>query len=352
VRVSIGFHRSPILDWKELATYTREAERMGVFAAWSAEAWAHDAVTPLAYLAPQTSTIRLGTGIFQVGARTPALVAMTAMALWQATNGRFLLGLGTSGPQVIEGWHGVPFAKPIARTRELIEIVRMATRGETVAYDGEFHQLPIAGGEGRALRSEAPTVEDLPIYLAALGPKNLELCGELCDGWLGASFMPEHAEISFRHIRTGLERAGRSLEGFDLQAGGAVWFTDDVDAAVESMRRGLAFSLGAMGSRQHNFYNAAYVRAGYADEAKYIQTLWLDGKRDEARAAVPPEMILKTHLVGDEAMVRDRVRAYRDAGVTTLRVDPRGDTLDDRLDTLGRIVDIVNEVSGEAADAG
>lgn len=350
MKIAIGFHREAILDWDELSTYTIEAERLGVDQAWSAEAWAHDAATPLAFLAAKTSKINLGTGIFQIGTRTPSLVGMTSMALQGMSNGRFLLGLGTSGPQVIEGWHGVPFDKPIKRTRELIDIVRMVSRGMTVAYDGEFHQLPIANGEGKALRSGAPPVE-IPIHLAALGPRNLELCGELCEGWLGGSFIPETAEVFLQHIRTGAEKAGRTLDDIELAAGGSVRFTDDVPGEVEKMRRGMAFSLGAMGSRAHNFYNDAYSRQGWADEAKRIQSLWLDGKHDEARAAVPEEMILGAHMVGDEDMVRERIKAYRDCGMNTLRVDPRGDTLQDRLDVLGRVVDIVKSLDREEAAA-
>ena len=351
MRIAIGFHRTPIHDWQELATYTIEAERLGVDQAWSAEAWAHDVFTPLAFLAPQTSTIKLGTGILQIGTRTPALVGMTSMAMQGASNGRFMLGIGTSGPQVIEGWHGVKFNKPLKRTRELIEIVRMVSRGQVVAYDGEFHQLPIEGGEGKALRSEATPVE-IPIYLAALGPKNLEMCGELCEGWLGGSFIPEHADIFFEHIARGAAKAGRTLADIDLAAGGGVEFTDDLSAAIERGRRGLAFSLGAMGSMQHNFYNDAYSRQGWREVCKEVQRLWLSGKRDEARATIPDEMVIAARLIGDESMVRDRIKAYRDCGITTLRVDPAGNTLAERLETLGRVVDIVRSLDREAAAVG
>jgi F420-dependent oxidoreductase-like protein len=351
MQVSIGFHRGEITDWDEISAYTIEAERMGAATAWSAEAWAFDGVTPLAYLAAKTDRIRLGAGILQVGTRTPALIGMTAMALHSMSNGRFILGLGTSGPQVIEGWHGVPFARSVTRTREVIEIARMVMRGQTVAYEGQLHELPLPGGDGKALRSGAAPVEDLPIYIASLGPMNLELTGELADGWLGTSFIPEHAATFFDHIRTGAERAGRTMDEIDLQAGGGVQFTDDVDAVLEARKRGLAFSLGAMGSRRHNFYNAAYRRQGYADEAAAIQRLWLDGRRDEARALVPDEMVRLTSMVGSEDMIRDRIRAYRDAGINTLRIDPHGATMAERLDTLGRAMDIVATVSAEAEGA-
>ena len=345
--VAIGLGRYSIIDYDETLSWVLEAERLGVESVWSAEAWEHDGVTPLAYLAAKTERIKFGTGILQVGTRTPALLAMTAMSMHQLSGRRFKLGLGTSGPQVIEGWHGVRFDRPVTRTREIIEIVRKVMRGELLEYSGTLYELPLPGGEGKAIRSNAPPTPDLPIYIASLGPKNLELTGELADGWLAASFIPEHADVFLDSIRTGAQRAGRSLAEIDLQAGGGVQFTDDVDGAIEGRKRGIAFSLGAMGSRRHNFYNAAYRRQGYADEAAAIQRLWLDGRRDEARALVPDEMVRLTSMIGDEQMVRDRVRAYRDAGITTLRVDPHGATLADRLETLGRTVDIVNAVSEE-----
>ena len=347
MQVSIGFGGAAIHNWQESAVYVVEAERLGVDAVWSAESWNHDAVTPLAYLAAKTERIRLGSGILQVGTRTPALVAMTALALDSMSGGRYVLGFGTSGPQVMEGWHGVPFERPLQRTRELIEIVRMAVRGQTVSYEGECYTLPLPTAEGKALRSQAPTDHDIPVYIAALGPKNLELTGELADGWLGTSFIPEHAAVFFDRIRAGAERAGRSLADLDLQAGGGVRFTDDVEGAVAAQKRGLAFSMGAMGSREHNFYKAAYQRQGYAEVADEIQALWLDGRRDEARELVPDEMVRLTSMVGSEELVRDRIRAYRDAGVTTLRVDPHGATLDERLATLGRALELVREVSAE-----
>ncbi len=350
MRLAIGFHRTAIENWDEFTAYALEAERLGVDVAWSAEAWAHDAVTPLAYLAAKTSRIRLGTGIMQVGTRTPALAAMTALALASMSGGRFILGLGLSGPQVVEGWHGLRFDRPVLRLREYIDVVRMAIRGERVAYKGEIYELPLPGGEGKALRSGA-TPRDIPIYLATLSPKSLELTGEVADGWLGASFMPEHEDVFFDHIARGAARAGRTLADLDLQAGGAVAFSDDVDQLVARRKPGLAFSLGAMGSRRHNYYNAAYRRAGYEEAGARVQSLWLDGKRDEAAAAVPDDMVLKTSLLGTEAMVRDRVRAYRDAGVTTLRVDPDGATLAERLATLGRVVDLVKQVNAEPAGA-
>jgi F420-dependent oxidoreductase-like protein len=305
---------------------------------WSAEAWGHDAVTPLAYLAARTSRIRLGTGIMQVGTRTPALVAMTAMSLSAMSDRRFVLGLGVSGPQVIEGWHGVVFDRPVQRMREIIEIVRLVARGERLTYHGQVYQLPRPGGEGRALRSGAPAVPPIPVYLATLSPRSLEFTGEVADGWLGTSFMPEHAGVFFEPLARGAARAGRTLADLDLQAGGTVAFGDDVERLIAERRPGLAFTLGAMGSARHNFYNDAFRRAGYADAAEEVQRLWLAGDRNEATARVPDELVLKTNLLGTEAMVRARLAAYRAAGITTLRVEPAGKTLDERLATLARFI--------------
>lgn len=351
MQVAIGFHRLAIEDWDAATAYAIEAERMGVDAIWSAEAWAHDAVTPLAYLAAKTTRIKLGTGIMQVVGRTPAMAAMTAMSLASMSGDRFRMGLGASGPQVVEGWHGVSFRKPIQRLREYIEIVRKATRGERLTYEGQIYQLPLPGGEGKPLRSGAQPRPNIPIYLATLSPKSLELTGELADGWLGTSFMPEHADVFFDHILTGARRAGRSLADLDLQAGGAVQFSDDVESLVARRKPGLAFTLGAMGSREHNFYNAAFRRAGYEEEAMAVQRLWLDGRRDEATAIIPDEMVLQTNLIGTEQMVLERIRRYRDAGITTLRVDPDGESVDERLQTLSRVLDLVKSVSAETPAA-
>ncbi len=344
VSITLGAARE---GWNDALAFVAEAERLGVHSVWSAEAWGYDAVTPLAYIAAQTSRILLGSGIMQAGTRTPALVAMTAMSLASLSGDRFLLGLGVSGPQVIEGWHGIRFERPIRRMREIIEIVRLAASGERLAYEGQVYRLPLPGGEGKALRSGAPAGRRIPIYLATLGPKSLEMTGELADGWLGTSFMPEHAEIFFEHIAGGAARAGRSLADLDLQAGGVVAFADDVERLIARRKPGIAFTLGAMGSREHNFYNAAYRRAGYEDVAVRAQRLWLAGKRDEAAALVPDEIVLHSNLLGTDGMVKQRIRAYRDAGVTTLRVDPEGTTLGERLETLARVVELVRAVSAE-----
>ena len=340
MRVAISL-RLASEDWEQASAYVVEAERLGVDCVWSAEAWGHDAVTPLAFVAARTSRIRLGTGIMQAGTRTPALVAMTAMSLAAMSRGRFLLGLGVSGPQVIEGWHGIRFERPVQRIREIVEIVRRATRGERLEFKGSVYELPLPGGEGKALRSAAKPQPKIPVYLATLSPKSLEMTGEIADGWLGTSFMPDHARVFFDHLETGARRAGRSLQSLDLQAGGFVAFSDHVERLIPPRKPGLAFTLGAMGSRQHNFYNDAFKRAGYTDVALEVQRLWLDGHREEAAARVPDELVLKTNLLGTEAMVRRRLELYRDAGVTTLRVEPAGETLDERLATLGRLLTLV-----------
>lgn len=343
MKVGIGFGGGP--DWERSAEFVQEAEKLGVDSVWTAETWGFDAATPIGYLAGKTKTIKLGTGILQLGSRSPAMMAMTAMALNSMSGGRFTLGLGASGPQVVEGWHGVPFAHTLPRIRDAVNIVRMASRGERVAYKGDYYELPLPGGEGKALKTSAPPTQ-FPIYLATLGPKSLELTGEIADGWIGTSFMPEHADVFLDHIRKGAEKAGRTLADVDIQAAaGAVAFGDDIDKLIAPRKPGLAFTLGAMGSRQHNFYNAAYRRAGYADEAVAVQKLWLDRKREEATALVPDEMVLQTNLIGTEQMVRERVRKHRDAGVNTIRVQPEGSTMEQRLENLGRIVKIVNEES-------
>ena len=338
-----------VQDYHEMTTYVVEAEKLGVDTVWTAENWNHDAVTPIAYLGAKTERVRLGTGTIQVGTRTPGLAAMTAATLSQLTNGRFILGIGTSGPQVIEGWHGIPFARPVARSREYIEVIRRALSGEPLEYEGEFYQIPLPGGDGKKLRPTGGATPDIPIWIGAIGPKNLELTGELADGWLAASFIPEHAELFLSHIRRGAERVGRTLDDIELQAQVGVWFTEDVDEALEVLRAQLAFGLGGMGSRQYNFYNADYSRQGYAEVAKEVQRLYLDGRRDLAREAVPLELVQKVNLVGTDEMVKERLRVYRDAGLDQIVLNPHGNTVEERLETLGRAIDLVNAVSAESS---
>jgi len=330
-------------DWEEAAAFIQEAERLGVDSAWSAETWGHDAATPIGYMAARTSRIRLGTGIIQAAARTPANIAMISLALASMSNDRFILGLGASGPQVVEGWHGVRFKGAVQRLRETMDIVRMATRGERVHYEGKIYTLPLPGGEGKALKTSARP-RNVPIYLATLSPRSLELTGELAEGWIGTSFIPEHAEVFFGPIAAGAAKAGRSLADVDLQAAaGVIAFGDDLDRLVAPRRPGLAFTLGAMGSRQHNFYNDAYKRAGYTESALEVQRLWIEGKREEAAANVPDEMVTLTNLLGTDEMIRGRIRAHKAAGVNTMRVQPEGKTLAERIENLGRFMELVKE---------
>src|SRR5256884_5332064 len=255
---------------------------------------------------------------------------------------------GVSGPQVMEGWHGVPFARPLQRTREVIDIVRMIARGERLTYNGELYQLPLPGGEGKALVSDAQPRPNLPIYLATLGPKNLELTGELADGWIGTSFIPEHARIFLDSLERGARKVGRSLTNLDVQVhAGSVAFSDAVEHLIPALKVPLAFYLGAMGSRKHNFYNEVFQRAGYTDLALQVQDLWLQGQRKAASALIPDELVLKTNLIGTKEMIRERLRVHQRAGVTTLSVFPTGQTLDARLNTLGQLLDLVKEVNAE-----
>jgi F420-dependent oxidoreductase-like protein len=347
VAVSTGLGHG---DRDEAVSYVLEAERLGVSSVWSSEAWGTDAVTPLAYLAARTRHIKLGTSIMQSGTRSPALIAMTALTLAALSDDRFLLGLGTSGPQVIEGWHGVRYRPAVTRLRETVEIVRMAVRGERVVYRGKVYELPLPDGEGRALKAAAAS-RDVPIYLATLGPRSLEMTGAIADGWLASAFMPDHAEAFFAPMRRGAEAAGRSFDAIDRHGGGVVAFGDDLDRLIAPRKPGFAFEIGAMGSRDRNFYKEAYERQGYAEVVQQVQELWLDRRRDEAAALIPDEFVLRANLLGTEEMVKQRIRVYRDAGVTTLHASPHGETLEERLQTLGRLMDLVNAVNREGVPA-
>ena len=330
------------------ADFVRDAERIGVTSVWVAEAWGQDALTPLAYLAARTERIALGSAIAQLGARTPAMLAMSAMSLQLLSGGRFRLGIGTSGPQVMEGWHGVRFDIPLAATRETIEIVRMISAGERLSHAGRAYQLPLAGGQGRAIRSMLPPAS-IPIYVASLGPRNLELTGELADGWIGNTFVPEHAEVFLDRLRAGAARANRSLADLDLVIPVGVEFTADEDAAVAAARRharGYAFTIGAMGSKDQNFYNAAFSRQGYGEDVDAVQALWLAGRREEAAARVPVELGTRTNLIGTPAMITERLRLYRDAGISTLQAKLGGDRTG-QLDTLAQLVELTAAVSRE-----
>src|SRR5256885_6257072 len=249
-----------------------EAERLGFSVVWAAEAYGSDAVTVLAYLAAKTSRIDVGSAVLQIPARTPTMTAMTAATLDRLSGGRFRLGLGVSGPQVSEGWHGVRFAKPLARTREYVEIVRLALARTNVAYEGEFYRLPLPDGPGKALRLTLhPVREHIPIYLAAVGPKNLELAGEIADGWLAVFFAPEYAAEHLAQISAGRAKVGKELAGFDIAPAVPVVIGDDVASCGELVRTYAALYVGGMGSREQNFYNQLAVRMRYGDAAREVQ---------------------------------------------------------------------------------
>jgi F420-dependent oxidoreductase-like protein len=334
-------------DFDERVAYVVEAERLGVDTVWTAEAWGQDAVAPLAFLAARTERIRLGTGIMQISARAPAMTAMTALTMATISHNRFILGLGVSGPQVVEGLHNQAYKGPLTRLQETVDIVKLAFAGERLQYDGQYHQLPLPGGEGKALRLSQPGNPNIPIYLATIGPKALAYTGEVADGWLGTSFTPEHAEAHLSYLRAGAERSGRQLEQMDIQVGGTVAFGDDLRALIDARKPGVAFTLGAMGSARTNFYNDAFRRGGWEEAAREVQRLWVAGKREEACARVPDEMVMQTNFLGDANAVRERIRAYKKAGVTTLRLAPEGATLAKRLETLGRAMELVRSVDAE-----
>ncbi len=337
----IGITTTPSMPW--MVDYVVEAERLGAASVWVPEFWGYDALTPLGALAHATSSIRLGTAIVQLGARTPAMLAMSAMSMQALSGGRFVLGVGTSGPQVIEGWHGAHFTKPVTRTRETIEIVRMITAGERLDYHGEVYDLPLPGGEGAALRSAADPVP-VPIHVAALGPANLRLTGALADGWIGNSFLCEIAGVFLDEIAAGAATAGRSLADVDITVAVSCEITDDVEVAGRRHADGYAFTFGAMGSGSTNFYNRAFERQGFGDAVAEVQRLWRSGDRAAARAAVPTEIGLRTNLIGPPDEIRRRLREYAAAGVDELRVNPMGATLDEQLANLAQLLELAGDL--------
>src|SRR3954462_13661883 len=312
----------------------QEAERLGYDSGWTAEAYGSDAATILGWLAAQTSKIKLGSAIFQMPARSAAMTAMTAATLDQLSEGRMLLGIGSSGPQVSEGWHGVRFAKQLQRTREYIEGVRMALRRERVDFHGETLELPLPDGPGKALKlTIAPVQEQIPIYLAAIGPKNTALAGEIADGWIPTLLDPEHLSELRKNLDEGAQRAGRSLDGaFDIAPSVQVFVSDDLEKARDALRPFIALYVGGMGSRKQNFYNQLVQRYGFEDAAREVQDLYLEGKKEEAAAALPADLIDRVALVGPKDVARERIAAYRDAGVGTLGVSPFSFTKEDRLE--------------------
>ncbi|MDQ3591717.1 MAG: LLM class F420-dependent oxidoreductase [Actinomycetota bacterium] len=338
--VNIGYVTGPVDEHVQLAV---AAERLGYDVAWAAEAYGSDAPTLLSYIAAKTERIGVGSAIMQIPARTPAMTAMTAATLDLLSHGRFRLGLGVSGPQVSEGWHGVRFDKPLGRTREYVDVVRMALARQQVTYDGEHHTLPLPDGPGKALKLMIrPERERVPVYLAAVGPKNLELTGEIADGWLAIFFAPEHADVSLDPLRAGLDRAGRDADAVDVCATVPVVVGNDVDACAEPLRGYTALYVGGMGSRKQNFYNALARRMGFEGAAREIQDRYLDKQHREAMAAVPFELVDRTSLIGPPARIADRLHAYTDAGVTTLAVTAAAATHEERVATLRTVADALD----------
>jgi F420-dependent oxidoreductase-like protein len=319
--MKLGFnmgYAQPGTNPLELLELAREAEGLGYDSAWAAEAWGVDAITPLAWLGAQTSTLKLGTAIMQLPGRSPANAAMTAVTLDLLSGGRFLMGLGTSGPQVVEGWHGQEWGKPLGKTREYVEIVRTILRRERLEHHGEHYDIPVQGGTGlgKPLKLMArPLRKDLPIYLAAIGPKAVEQTFEIADGWLPIFWSPEKARTVFP--------VDRAREGFDVAATAPAIVTDDIESARGMLKEYYSFYIGGMGARGKNFYNDLFTRYGYEAEAREIQDLFLDGKQREAAAKVPDAFVDEVALIGPVERIRDRLAAWRESGATTLLVSTR-----------------------------
>lgn len=319
----------------------QEADRLGVSAVWTAEAYGSDAVSPLAWLGALTGKIRLGTAIMQMPGRTPANTAMTAMTLNQLSGGRFLLGLGLSGPQVVEGWHGITYARPLTRSREYVEIVRAILRREDrLVYDGDIYQIPYKGpdatGLGKPLKSTLNAQPDIPIYLAALGPKNVALTAEIADGWLPIFFSPQKYDAIYRaHVEEGLARAGKEHDDFQIAPMVSVVIDDSLEACYNALRPMLALYIGGMGARDKNFYNDLAARYGYEEAAEEVQDLYLSGQRFEAMSKIPKELIDEVALVGPRERIRERLALWRDSPITMLNM------MIHDVDTLRTMVELV-----------
>jgi F420-dependent oxidoreductase-like protein len=302
----------------------REAEGLGYHSLWTAEAYGSDSVTPLVWLAAHTRRINVGTAIMQMPARTPAMTAMTAATIDLLTGGRFLLGIGASGPQVVEGWHGVVYGKLLTRTREYVEIVRtILKREQPLEHHGEYYDIPVKSGTGLGKPLKLivhPLRPNIPIYVAAIGPKNVALAAEIADGWLPVFFSPRRVSVFRSSLEEGFARRsdGRTLADFDIAPTVSVVVGDDVDACRMQVKPNLALYIGGMGARGKNFYNDLACRYGYEDAAKTIQDLYLAGKKNEAIAAVPDDLVDEIALCGPRERIRDQLAAWREAGVTTL----------------------------------
>jgi F420-dependent oxidoreductase-like protein len=314
----------------DMVAIAQEADRLGYDSVWVAEAYGSDAPSMLAWIGALTQRIHLGSAVMQIPARTPAMTGMTAATIDTMSGGRFRLGLGVSGPQVSEGWHGVRFTSPLARTRDYVEVVRSVLGRERVSHDGPHYELPLPDGPGKALKlGSRPLRSEIPVYLAAVGPRNLALTGEIADGWLAIFLSPEHAGEQIEAISAARRAAGRGTEqdpmaGFDVVSATPVVLIDDVAAAADQLRDYCALYIGGMGSREQNFYNQLACRMGFEEEAGRIQDLYLGGHHREAAEAVPIEFIDETALLGSPQRVAQRLRRYEDVGVTTLAVATGG----------------------------
>jgi F420-dependent oxidoreductase-like protein len=320
-----------------------EADRLGYDVCWVAEAYGSDAVSVISWIASRTARIDIGSSVFQIPARTPAMTAMTAATVDTLSGGRFRLGLGVSGPQVSEGWHGVGFADPLGRTREYVQIVRKALRRELLTHAGTHWQLPMPDGPGKPLVLSIRPVQDrIPLYLAAIGPRSLRLTGEIADGWLASFFAPEFAPELLGDIGAGRAVAGRAGDGFDVVSMTPVAVGDDLSACADAVRWYAALYLGGMGSKEDNYYNRLAGRMGYAKEAAEVQERYLAREFAAAAAAVPFEFIDATSLLGPVGRIASRMRDFAAAGVTTLTVSPFGGTAADRLAALAAAVEARN----------
>ncbi len=323
MRLGLNFGYWGSGPWDGVAI-AREAERLGYHSLWTAEAYGSDAVTPLVWLAAHTERIKVGTAIMQMPARTPAMTAMTAATIDLLTGGRFMLGIGASGPQVVEGWHGVVYGKLLTRTREYVEIIRtILKREQPLEHHGEYYDIPVRGGTGLGKPLKLivhPLRSSIPIYVAAIGPKNVALAAEIADGWLPVFFSPYRAGVFRASLDEGFARRsdGKTLADFDIAPTVSVVVGDDVDACRMQIKLNLALYVGGMGARGKNFYNDLACRYGYEDAAKKIQDLYLEGKKNEAIASVPDELVDEIALCGPRERIKDQLAAWREAGVTTL----------------------------------
>ncbi|MGY1744527.1 LLM class F420-dependent oxidoreductase [Blastococcus sp. SYSU D00695] len=336
----IGIQASYSGGFRETADEIRDLEAAGLDIASVAEVYTFDAVSQLGYLAAVTERVELMSAILPIYSRTPALIAMTAAGLDHVSDGRFTLGLGASGPQVIEGWHGVPYDAPLQRTREIVEICRKVWRRERLEYAGPKYPLPLPDGQGTGLGKplkliNTPVRDRVPVMLAALGPKNVELAAEIAEAWEPIFFMPERAGAVWGEaLAAGKAKRDPALGDLQVVVGVAVAIGDDVDAMHDLVRPQLALYVGGMGARGKNFYNDLAVRYGFADAAATVQDLYLSGRKDEAAAALPEELVRAVSLIGSESYVAERIAAFREAGVTTLALQPLDDTPENRLKTV------------------